>query len=330
MAMTEHSVAADSVAGDLELMDAYSRAVMGVVDRVGPAVVSIGTLNGQESSGRSRAREGAGSGVAFTPDGYILTNAHVVDGASRLRVTVPDGASYEASAIGVDRATDLGVIKVDAPLRQAELGLSGTLRVGQLVVAIGNPFGFSATVSAGVVSALGRTLRSREGRPMENLIQSDVALNPGNSGGPLCDSAGRVVGINTAMIFGAQGLSFSVPIDLAKWVVGHLMTKGRVVRSLLGLTGQNRPIDRRLQRHLGLLQTRGVEVMSVDPKGPAGKAGLREGDILLSLDGTRIESIDEVLRTMGSWPVGRPLSVELVRRVERRSCTVTPVEADPR
>src|ERR1051326_6743229 len=207
-------------AEDRELLDAYSNAVVAVVERVGPAVVSLSV-----SGHRDRMRAGSGSGVLFTPDGYVLTNAHVVRGASKLRVSRTDGSSHEASLVGADEPTDLAVVRIDGSGRRyAELGSSAGLRAGQLVIAIGNPLGFSSTVSAGVVSALGRTMRAATGRLVENIIQSDVALNPGNSGGPLVDSRARVVGINTAMIVGAQGISFSVPIDAAKAVLGQLMT----------------------------------------------------------------------------------------------------------
>jgi S1-C subfamily serine protease len=265
--------------------------------------------------------------VVFTPDGYVLTNAHVVKGARAIEVASTDGGTQPATLVGSDRATDLAVIRVEHPLPAAELGFSASLKVGQLVVAIGNPLGFSATVSAGVVSALGRSMRSEDGRLMENIIQSDVALNPGNSGGPLADSAGRVVGINTAVILGAQGISFSVPIDTAKWVVGHLMTTGRVRRSHLGVAAQARPIDRRLARYLGLLQSSGVEIMSVSDGGPAARAGLRDGDILTALETQVISSLDEVQRFLGTWPIGRPIEAYFIRRTERRRVTLTPGEA---
>jgi S1-C subfamily serine protease len=321
------STSEPQVAADGDLLDAYSRAVVGVVERLGPSVVAISVRSsGGQERGR-RARGGAGSGVVFTPDGYVLTNAHVVGQARAIEVTSTDGVTQPATLLGADRATDLAVIRTEAPLPAAALGDSSTVRVGQLCIAIGNPLGFSATVSAGVVSALGRTMRSEDGRLMENIIQSDVALNPGNSGGPLADSGGRVIGINTAMIFGAQGLSFSVPVDTAKWVVGHLMTGGRVRRSHLGITVQRRPIDRRLSRHLGILQPSGVEIMSLEARGPAAAAGLREGDIITALDGRAAATLDEVQRLLGTWPVGRPLRVQLVRRTAILDATVIPSEA---
>ena len=224
-------------ARDEELLDAYSHAVTSVVDAVAPAVVSVSLPRG------------GGSGVLFTPDGYLLTNAHVVGRSGSVKIGLPDGSTHDGNVIGTDPATDLAVVHIDgAHLPAAELGSSSKLRVGQLVVAIGNPLGFSFTVSAGVVSALGRTLRAQDGRSMDAIIQSDVALNPGNSGGPLVDSHARVVGINTAVILGAQGLSFSVPIDTARWVLSELMQHGRVRRGVLGLAAQTRPLDRRLDR----------------------------------------------------------------------------------
>jgi S1-C subfamily serine protease len=300
-------------------LDAYSRAVVGVVEGVGPSVVSL--------SIEARGRQGGGSGVLFTPDGYVLSNAHVVEKADHIRATFTDGTSSIARVVGVDRATDLGVVQVKSDAPHARFGDSEKLRVGQLVVAIGNPLGFSSTVSAGVVSALGRTLRAPGGRLIENIIQSDVALNPGNSGGPLCDSHGAVVGINAAIIFGAQALSFSIPINTAKWVVSQLMRHGRVERSHLGIVAQNRPIDRRLARHHGLDDEAAVEVIEVSKNGPAWKAGVHEADILFALDGKPVHSVDAVMRALGHWPVGQPIELELLRRVERIKVEVRPTLA---
>jgi len=286
------SAAAAPAATDGEALDAYSRAVVDVVERVGPAVVSIGRMS-------KRGPAGAGSGVVFTPDGYVLTNAHVVAGSDALEVSFTDGTTSAARVVGVDHATDVAVVRTtSAAPAVAPFGDSSRLRVGQLVIAIGNPLGFSSTVSAGVVSALGRTMRSRDGRAMEGIIQSDVALNPGNSGGPLVDSRGRVVGINTAIILGAQGISFSVPIDTAKWVVGELMTKGRVRRAWLGIAGQNRPVGRDLARKLGLSHWSGVEVTGLDERGPAARSGLRVGDIVVGLAELPVASIDDIHRAL--------------------------------
>jgi S1-C subfamily serine protease len=317
---------------EAEVLDAYSHAVTSVVDRVGPAVVSIQVSSGKSTSARNGARgrpsgEGAGSGVVFTPDGYLLTNAHVVEGARRVRVTALDGATDEAYVVGVDPPTDLAVLRTERPIAHAELGRSGSLRVGQLCVAIGNPLGFAATVSAGVISAVGRAMRGHAGRMLENVIQSDVALNPGNSGGPLVDSRGRVVGINTAIILGAQGLSFSVPSDTARWVAGEILRQGKVVRSWLGISAQTRPIDPRLRRGLNLTVDTGVEVMRVEPNSPAAGAGFQPGDILIGLDGKAAATIDEVQRRLASWPVGQLLRAELLRRTRRLERVVFPTEA---
>ncbi|HJZ86101.1 MAG TPA: trypsin-like peptidase domain-containing protein [Polyangia bacterium] len=310
---------------DGELLDAYSKAVIGVVERVGPAVVSLSV----RASGRRGLREGAGSGVLFSPDGYLLTNAHVVADARRVDVALTGGSTHEGNVTGIDPATDLAVVHLERaePLPYAELGQSQTLRVGQLVIAIGNPLGFSSTVSAGVISALGRTMRGQNGRLLENIIQSDVALNPGNSGGPLVDSRGRVVGIATAMILGAQGISFAVPIDTGKWVLGHLMTSGRVRRSWLGIAGQNRPIPRVLGRRFEILAQTGVEVVSVEPGGPAARAGLREGDLVHALDRQSVTSVDDIHRLLSRWPVGQGLAVGLLRGQDLQELTVVPAEA---
>jgi S1-C subfamily serine protease len=300
---------------DEEILDAYSHAVTSVVDKVGPAVTGV-------SVGR-----GAGSGVLFAPDGYLLTNSHVVRGTKRAEVSLPDGSSYPADVIGEDPATDLAVLHVDGPrLPAAELGNSGGLRVGQLVVAIGNPLGFSFTVSAGVVSALGRSLRAQDGRLMDAIIQTDVAMNPGNSGGPLVDSRGRVVGINTAVIMGAQGIGFAVPVDTARWVLGELMQHGRVRRGVLGLAAHARPLDRRLARHHGLTQKTGVEINEVVPGKPADRGGLKSGDILVSLDEQEVSSVDAVHKLLGATSVGRAMKAKLLRGASLLEKTVTPSE----
>jgi S1-C subfamily serine protease len=314
------SVAAPDDAG---LLDAYSQAVVGVVERVGPAVVSIG-----RSSRRGPA--GAGSGVVFTPDGYVLTNAHVVAGAHHLELGFTDGSTCAASVVGIDHATDLAVVRAMGPvLSHAAFGRSAGLRVGQVVVAIGNPLGFSSTVSAGVVSALGRTMRARDGHAMEGIIQSDVALNPGNSGGPLVDSRGRVIGINTAIILGAQGISFSVPIDTATWVIGELLSSGRVRRGWLGIAGQNRPIPRDRARKLGIAHASCVEVTGFDERGPAAKSALRAGDLVIGIDDAPVASVDDIHRVLArlKWPLAAALSVHVVRGDRVLDVAVTPAEA---
>jgi S1-C subfamily serine protease len=310
----------DAPPQDAELLDAYSRAVVAVVDRVGPAVVSLAVS--ARSAGR---REGAGSGVLFTPDGYALTNAHVVRGARRLQALLTDGSVHEAQVVGTDLATDLAVVRlVGDRLPYADLGTSAGLRVGQLVVAIGNPLGFSSTVSAGVVSALGRTMRAQDGRLMESIIQSDVALNPGNSGGPLVDARGRVVGINTAVILGAQGISFSVPVDTARWVLTELMASGRVRRGTLGIAGQNRPLARPLARRLGLAQRSGVEVVKVEGGGPAAAAGVREGDVVVRFDGHAVAGVDDIHRLLNRRPLAEPAELSVVRDGALESLRVAP------
>jgi S1-C subfamily serine protease len=306
---------------DGDMLDAYSRAVVDVVERVGPAVVSIA----RASRG---GPAGAGSGVAFAPDGYVLTNAHVASGADELMLGFTDGTTDRARVVGLDHATDLAVVRATGPApSHATFGSSSRLRAGQLVIAIGNPLGFESTVSAGVVSALGRTMRARDGRLMEGIIQTDVALNPGNSGGPLVDSRGRVVGINTAIILGAQGISFSVPIDTAKWVLGELMASGRVRRGWLGITGQNRPIGRELLRKLGLSRASGVEVGGFDDRGPAARSGLRIGDIVIGIDDHGVAHVDDMHRALQKWPIVQPLNLHVIRERKLVDVEVMPVEA---
>jgi S1-C subfamily serine protease len=307
---------------DEELLDSYSRAVVHVVEQVGPAVVSIG-----RSSRRGPA--GSGSGVVFTPDGYVLTNAHVAAGAHQLELGFTDGSTCAAQLIGVDHATDLAVVRATGrTLAHAPFGSSSSLRVGQLVIAIGNPLGFSSTVSAGVVSALGRTMRARDGHAMEGIIQSDVALNPGNSGGPLVDSRGRVIGINTAIILGAQGISFSVPIDTATWVVGELLTSGRVRRGWLGIGGQNRPVPRDVTRKLGLAHSSGVEVTGFDERGPAKGAGLQVGDVVVGIDDKPVASVDDIHRALArlKWPLSVALRLKVIRGARLLDVAVLPAE----
>jgi len=311
---------------DTEILDAYSRAVVSVVENVGPAVVSITT--GRRTPGGRVGVSGAGSGVIVAPDGYVLTNSHVVHGASRLEATLTSGGTLEALLVGEDASTDLALVRLSgADLPAAELGRSAMLRVGQLVVAIGNPLGFQSTVSAGVVSALGRSFRSQTGRLIENMIQTDVALNPGSSGGPLVDSAGRVVGINTAIIAMAQGLSFAIPIDTAVWVIGELLAHGRVRRAWLGLTAQTRPLDRALGRRLNIAGDQVVEIVSVEAGGPAAQAGLKAGDWIVALDEHPTPTVDELHRRLAGVTIGAPLIVAAVRGRDKLHVPVTPTEA---
>jgi len=306
---------------DVNLLDAYSEAVVSVVDSVGPTVVGVRTRGG---GGRA---EGLGSGLIFASDGYILTNSHVVHGANELEVSLTDGRRLPASLTGNDPASDLAVIRADAQgLPSARLGESARLRVGQLVIAIGNPFGFQSTVSAGVVSALGRSLRSTTGRLIDNIVQTDVALNPGNSGGPLVDSRGFVVGVNTAVFAMAQGISFAVPIDTATWVIPQLLAHGRVRRPYLGFGGQSRAIDRRVARALGLANTRAIEVMSVEPSTPAA-AELRVGDLLVAIERKPVEDVDAVHRELFARPIGAPLTVTILRDGALRDVTLVPADA---
>jgi len=307
-------------ADDSRLLDAYSEAVVRVVERVGPAVVGIAARN-------RRGQRGGGSGVLFAPDGYILTNAHVVERASDLRVTLTDGADLAGSLVGADPATDLAVVRVEgSKLPHAELGSSEDLRVGQLVVAIGNPLGFSNTVSAGVISALGRTMRAQDGRLIDPVLQTDVALNPGNSGGPLVDSRARVVGINTMIILGAQGLSFAVPVDTARWVIGQLMTVGRVRRGFLGVAAQTRPLPKRSARKFDIGASTGVELLEIQPGRPAAKAGLRTGDVLFFLDGKAVKSVDDVHRILDASSIGRALPARALRNGTLVEVEVVPDE----
>ena len=313
---------AQAAGNDAALLDAYSQAVVSVVDAVGPTVVGVRTKRAD-----GRRGEGAGSGIILASDGYILTNSHVVHGAGELEVSLTDGRRLPASLTGDDPASDLAVIRAGGGgLPSARFGESARLRAGQLVIAIGNPFGFQSTVSAGVVSALGRSLRSTTGRLIDNIIQTDVALNPGNSGGPLVDSRGLVIGINTAIFAMAQGIGFAIPIDTATWVIPQLMAHGRVRRPYLGFGGQSRPLDRRIARALGIANRRGIEVLSIEPSTPAA-AELRVGDVLIALDGTPVENVDTVHRELLARAIGAPLTITLLREGALREVTLVPTEA---
>jgi S1-C subfamily serine protease len=311
---------------DVELLDAYSRAVVLVAASVGPAVVSISV--GGKQDHQEAEQVGAGSGVVVAPDGYILTNDHVVRSAKKLTVGLTDGTSLSAVLIGKDPATDLAVIRANAAyLPSSILGNSDRLRVGQLVIAMGNPFGFQSTVSTGVVSALGRTLRSTRGRLIENIIQHTAPLNPGNSGGPLLDSSGKVVGINTAIIAMAQGIGFSIPANTAMWVVSQILTHGRVRRGSLGIAARQRPMNRRIVRFHGLNNNDAVEVLSVESRGPAGLAGMRAGDLIVAINGSDVQSVDDLHRFLSDWPIGHPVKIDIVRGQSRRVLVVIPKEA---
>ncbi len=306
-----------------EALDAYSRAVVGAVETVGPAVVSIYVGGAGEVA---RARGGAGSGVVVTPDGYILTNEHVVQRVEDARVAFVDGRSVPATVVGRDPSTDLAVLRAQAgSLPYATLS-ANPLRVGQLVIAVGNPLGFESTVSAGVVSALGRSLRSRHGRPIEGIVQHTAALNPGNSGGPLVDASGRVVGVNTAIIAMAQGIGFAVPTTTAQWVLTEILTRGRVRRAYLGVSVRDRPMDLRLVRALELPVRRAAEVLGRDADGPAAEADLRSGDLIVAVNDAPVDGVDALHRHLSRWPVGTALTLRVVRRTQSLRIELTPAE----
>jgi S1-C subfamily serine protease len=317
--------------GDLALLDAYSRAVVAAVERVQPTVVTVEVRRRVERRGRSRELPGAGTGFVLTTDGFALTNSHVVHDASRVDVILAEGRRVRADRVGDDPDTDLAVLRVDAQdLPTAELGDSRALRVGQLVVAIGHPLGFQSTVTAGVVSALGRTFRSGNGRLLDEVIQTDAALNPGNSGGPLANSRGEVIGVNTAVILPAQGLSFAVGINTAKLVAAQLIKEGRVRRARIGVSAQNVPLRRLVVREHHLDVPGGVLVLGVEPAGPADRAGLRQGDVIVSVDGHGVAGVDDLHRILGAEAIGRRVPVVVVREREKLELTVEPVEAPER
>src|ERR1051326_1534621 len=283
---------------EAEALDAYSGVVTGVAEAVSPSVVRIQVAH-------ERGRGGSGSGFTFTPDGFILTNSHVVQGARKITVFTPESGDFNAQLIGEDPDTDLALLRIDAPgLRSAKLGDSRKIRVGQLVVAIGNPYGFQYTVTAGVVSALGRSLRSQSGRLIEDVIQTDAALNPGNSGGPLVNSQGEVVGVNTATILPAQGLCFAISINTAQFIASKLIRFGRVRRSYIGVQAQTAALNRTIARHYQLETLTGALVLAAEPGSPAQKAGLQEGDVITSLAGEPVEGVDVLHRLLGEDRIG--------------------------
>ncbi len=310
---------------DSDLLDAYSRAVVNVVDTVGPAVVSISLGWRLRENGMEKG--GAGSGVIITPDGYILTNSHVVHNATKIEVHLSDRRNYEAILIGEDPATDLALIRISAThLPYAVMGDSSALRVGQLAIAIGNPFGFQSTVSTGVISALGRHWRSEEGRLIENIIQHTAPLNPGNSGGPLVDSKGRVIGINMAIIAMAQGLCFSIPANTAQWVVTQILQHGRVRRGYLGIAGRERKLDHRLVRFYQLSSDSAVEVMVVNKGSPADQAGLRVGDLIFSINEHLTKNVDDLHSFLSQWPIGQEAVLKVIRELDQMRLNVVPTE----
>ena len=314
---------------DSELLDAYSRAVSGVVERVAPAVVSVEVHHRRHGRGNTaRESQGHGSGFVFTPDGFILTNSHVAHGATKTDVAFADGRRLRAELVGDDPDTDLAVLRVDAAGQTvAPLGDSAALRVGQLVIAIGNPLGFQSTVTAGVVSALGRSFRSVSGRLIDNVVQTDAALNPGNSGGPLLDSRGHVVGVNTAVILPAQGICFAVAVNTVKLVVGQLIAFGHVRRARIGVGGQNISLPRLAVRAHRLIQPSGVLVTTVESGSPAARAAVQPGDIIVAFDGQPVHGIDDLHRLLTGDRIGAAATIAVVRKADRLELSITATES---
>ena len=318
------STAPAEVAADDGLLDAYSRAVVRAAEAVGPSVIKIDVRHGKGERG------GSGSGFILTPDGFALTNSHVVHGSDRIGVTLADGRQPDAQIVGDDPDTDLAVIRVYAPkLQPVRLGESKNTRVGQVAIAIGNPYGFQATVTAGVVSALGRSFRANTGRLMDDIIQTDTALNPGNSGGPLVNSRGEVIGVNTAVILPAQGICFAIGIDTAKFVAGWLIKDGKIRRSYIGVGGQNVPLARKLVRYYQLPAASGVLVIGIASGSPAARAGLREGDVMVGFRGQPIPSIDALHKLLTGDQIGRESELTIVRGTEKLTLPITPAESVP-
>jgi S1-C subfamily serine protease len=318
-------------ADDTVLMDAYSQAVIHAVELVSPAVVRI---DGVRTSGRARSAEndapgGSGSGFVLTPDGFVVTNSHVVGGAAELRVTGSDGHQHRADVVGDDPDTDLALLRVTqngGHLPFVSLGDSNGVKVGQVAIAIGNPYGFECSVTSGVVSARGRSLRARSGRLMDDIIQTDAALNPGNSGGPLVTTRGEVIGVNTAMILPAQGLCFAIASNTVRFVVSRLLRDGRIRRSYIGVAGQRAPLPRRLVLHHHLPASSGIRVMSIEPGSPAATAGLREHDIIVAFDGQPVSGVDDLHRLLTEDRIGVASTIVAVAGPERRELTIVPVE----
>jgi S1-C subfamily serine protease len=320
---TDHDGSSDESAA----LDAYSRVVTGVAERAAPGVVAISIAERTDERGR-KVPGGGGSGFVFTPDGLVLTNAHVVAGARGIEVLTTSGLTLAADVLGVDPHTDIALLRVanSQPLPVLELGSARGIRVGQLVVAIGNPFGYECTVTAGVVSALGRSLRATTGRLIEDVVQTDAALNPGNSGGPLLDSSGRVIGVNTAIIVAAQGICFSVSIDIARQIVPELMRHSRVRRASLGIGAQNMRLPRRYVRYFDLSIESAVRVVEVADGGPARLAGVQAGDILVRIDEHPIDGIDALHRLLDAGRIGRNVELSLLRRDRQLTLSMIPSE----
>jgi len=319
------------VPADAALLDAYSATISGVAEQVSPSVVKIDVQGAPVPPGRRRPRgpeeaTGSGSGFIFTPDGLVLTNSHVVHQSKKIDVSLSDGRRLPAHLLGEDPDTDIAVLQIhDSALVPVPFGNSGGLRVGQIAIAIGNPYGFDVTVTAGVVSALGRSLRTNTGRLIDDVIQTDAALNPGNSGGPLVDARGRVIGVNTAMIMPAQGICFAIAINTASWVMGRLVRDGRIRRSYIGLAGQNVPLHRRVVRYHELTVETGVFVVSLEPDGPAARAGIRDGDLIVGFGGKPISGIDDLHRLLTEEQADVPAEVVVIRNQrQKKTLTIRP------
>jgi S1-C subfamily serine protease len=314
------------------LLDAYSSAVSGAAEKVSPAVVNIAVTQKAQKRTRpgsppAQEAQGTGSGFVFTGDGFILTNSHVVQGARKVDVTLPDGRSARADIVGDDPDTDLAVVRISAPgLETLCLGDSQLLRVGQLVIAVGNPYGFQCTVTAGVISALGRSLRSSSGRLIDNVIQTDAALNPGNSGGPLVNSRGEVIGVNTAIIYRAQGLCFAIAVNTAKFVAGRLIQYGRVKRSYIGAAGQDISLNRRVVRYHDLTVSHGFLVTQMEPASPAARAGIKEGDIIVAFNGCPVAGVDDLHRMLTEETIGTASTLTVIKRANKREVAIVPAE----
>ncbi len=332
--LSDYSQSSVQTGGDIglrdgALLDAYSQAVVRASERISPSVAKIEVTQAGRGRGSDRERQGGGSGFVFTPDGLILTNSHVVHDAKRIGVSLPDGRRFPAQIVGDDPSTDLAVVRINVPdheatnLVAAPLGDSQKLRVGQLAIAIGNPYGFQYTVTAGVVSALGRSLRSYSGRMIDDVVQTDASLNPGNSGGPLVNSEGHVIGVNTATIMGAQGLCFAIGINTAKFVAGRLLRDGRIRRSYIGVEAQTTPLHRRLVRFYDLPRETGVVVAAVN-EGPARRAGVREGDVIIALDGKPVAGVDDLYRLLTDVQVGVSSKLTILRYTEKLELSVRP------
>ncbi len=315
---------------DDQLLDSYSSTVAAVFEKIGPSVVHIRVSGRPLKRGSASDAEGSGSGFVIAPDGYILTNSHVVHDARELKVYLADGRTFSAVLVGDDPESDLAVIRINAlNLVHAHLGDSRTLRVGQIAIAVGSPFGFQQTVTAGVVSALGRSMRSQSGRLIDNVIQTDAALNPGNSGGPLVNSRGEVIGVNTAVILPAQGICFAIASNTAKFVAAWLIKEGRIRRSWIGVMGQTTPIHRRVVRFHRLSAAQGVLVAGFEPNSPAASSGLREGDVIVAFNGHSVSEIDELHRHLVAEMIGIGVELTVIRHTEKLSIAITPEELVP-